>query len=70
MNGIIFVYLAMGVVVVGLGVLLYLRAVASRKRYACPKCGEKLSVELMKARRCNMCGAPLDEKNGSGTYET
>ncbi len=42
-----------------LAVLLYLRAAGTRKGYVCPHCGERLTVELMSASRCNMCGAPL-----------
>jgi hypothetical protein len=48
-----FVLLAM------LALLLFIRAVSSRKQYVCPHCGERLTVELMSASRCNMCGAPL-----------
>jgi hypothetical protein len=34
-------------------------AVLSRKSYECPSCGERLTVEYMEARHCNVCGAPL-----------
>ncbi len=43
-------------------VLFYALAVSTRKQYRCPKCGEKVTVEQMKASRCSMCGAPLDEE--------
>lgn len=43
----------------GLVVFLYLRSVLSRRGYRCPHCGERLSVELMQATFCNVCGAPL-----------
>lgn len=43
-------------------VLFYVLAVVSRKWYLCPKCGEKLMVEHMRASHCNMCGAPLQEE--------
>ncbi len=52
-------YVLGGLLLVGLGVLLYVRAAASRKAYVCPECGERMTVELMKASRCNTCGAPL-----------
>jgi predicted RNA-binding Zn-ribbon protein involved in translation (DUF1610 family) len=48
-----------GLCVVALGILLYSRAVASRKAHVCPQCGERITVELMDATRCNACGAPL-----------
>ncbi|MAE63776.1 MAG: hypothetical protein CMJ18_05845 [Phycisphaeraceae bacterium] len=50
------------VVLVVLGILFYLRAVASRRRMRCPQCGETVQVELMEASHCSSCGAPL--KNG------
>jgi hypothetical protein len=52
-------YAGIGAVVLLVGIIFYLRSVASRKRYCCPQCGEQLQVELMKAEHCNMCGAPL-----------
>lgn len=48
-----------GLLLVALGFLFYTRAVASRKAHACPQCGERMTVELMDATRCNTCGAPL-----------
>ena len=56
---VLLLYTGIGVIVIVLGVLFYLRSVASRKRYCCPQCGEQVSVELMKAGHCNVCGAPL-----------
>jgi len=53
-------YVFIAAVVITLGFFLYLRSVASRKRHACPQCGEKQTVELMHASRCNTCGAPFD----------
>ena len=45
-----------------LGVVLYLFSVRSRKSYRCPQCGETITnVEYMKAKRCGMCGAPLEK---------
>ena len=49
--------------VVAIGVLLYFFSVMSRKTYRCPKCGERLvGVEYMSAKRCGMCGAPLERQ--------
>ena len=59
---ILLVYAGIGVVVVALGVVLYVRSVSSRKRYCCPQCGERMTVELMKAGHCNVCGAPLGQE--------
>jgi hypothetical protein len=57
---IVIVIYALGIlIVVGLGFLLYFRALASRRSSVCPQCGERLTVELMEATRCNTCGAPL-----------
>ena len=50
-----------GVVVIG--VALYCFSVMSRKTYHCPKCGERLvGVEYLSAKRCGMCGAPLEQQ--------
>lgn len=50
-----------GIILIGL--VLYFFSVMSRKSYHCPKCGERLSnVEHMNAKRCGMCGAPLQEQ--------
>ena len=56
---VLLVYAGIGVIVVVLGVLFYLRSASSRKRYCCPQCGEQVSVELMKAGHCSVCGAPF-----------
>ncbi|MHC4074069.1 MAG: FmdB family zinc ribbon protein [Planctomycetota bacterium] len=46
-----------------LGLILYGFSVLSRKTYRCPKCGERIvDVEHMSARRCGMCGAPLERQ--------
>ena len=47
---------------ISLGILLYVLAVFSRKSYRCPQCGERLQTEYLDAKRCGMCGAPLDRK--------
>ena len=44
-----------------LAIVLYLFSVRSRKSYRCPQCGETIkNVEYLKAKRCGMCGAPLE----------
>ncbi len=49
-------------VLIVLGVLFYMRAVASRKGLRCPQCGEYMRIELMDdPQRCNTCGAPMEE---------
>ncbi|MCP4261793.1 MAG: zinc ribbon domain-containing protein [Planctomycetes bacterium] len=49
-----------GLVLIGL--VLYIFSVMSRKSYRCPKCGEKVvDVEYLSAKRCGMCGAPLEQ---------
>ncbi|MHC4497210.1 MAG: FmdB family zinc ribbon protein [Planctomycetota bacterium] len=46
-----------------LGLILYGFSVFSRKTYRCPKCGERIvDVEHMSAKRCGMCGAPLERQ--------
>lgn len=37
----------------------YAKAVASRKFYKCPVCGESFRVEQMSATNCKVCGAPI-----------
>lgn len=56
---VLLIYAAVLAGLIVLGVLFYLRAVASRKHYRCPQCGERMTTELMSASHCNMCGAPL-----------
>jgi predicted RNA-binding Zn-ribbon protein involved in translation (DUF1610 family) len=46
----------------GIVALLYGLEVASRRSYRCPKCGEQIAAEYLKAKRCNTCGAPLREE--------
>lgn len=45
-----------------LAVLFYFLSVQSRKSYNCQQCGERVRVEHMKASRCGMCGAPLNQE--------
>ncbi len=55
-------YLILAGVVVVI-VALYCFSVMSRKTYRCSKCGERLvGVEYMSAKRCGMCGAPLERQ--------
>ena len=58
---ILLIYFGAGAALLILGVLLFLRSRSSRRTYTCPHCGERVTVELMGAKHCNMCGAPLDE---------
>lgn len=46
-----------------LAVLVYSRAVDSRKYYKCPSCGETFRTEFMDAKCCKVCGAPLERTN-------
>ena len=42
-------------------IVVYFFSVRSRKSYRCPQCGESITnVEYMQAKRCGMCGAPLE----------
>jgi len=56
----ILITLVIPAAVVVLAILFYVLAVSSRKSYRCPQCGEKLRTEYLDARRCGMCGAPLE----------
>ena len=59
-------YGAIGAILLVLAIVFYSRSVASRKRYCCPKCGEQISVELMSAGHCNVCGTPLRNEMHGG----
>ncbi len=56
----ILIMLIIPAAVVVLAILFYVLAVSSRRSYRCPKCGEKLLTEYLDAKRCGMCGAPLE----------
>jgi hypothetical protein len=56
----ILIMLMVPAVLVALAILFYVLAVSSRRSYRCPKCGEKLRTEYLDAKRCGMCGAPLE----------
>jgi DNA-directed RNA polymerase subunit RPC12/RpoP len=58
---IVAIYGVAAFVIVGLGIVLYLFSVQSRRSYHCPSCGERQQVEHMSAYHCNMCGAPFKE---------
>ena len=62
--GVMLVYAAGLIGICMLGLLLYVVAVASRKSYTCPQCGERVRVEHMEASHCTMCGAPLERNGG------
>jgi ribosomal protein S27AE len=50
-----------GIILIGLA--LYIFSVMSRKSYRCPKCGERVvDAEYLSAKRCGMCGAPLEQQ--------
>ena len=52
---------------IGLGLVFYYFSVRSRKSYRCPQCGERITdVEHMNAKRCGMCGAPLETTKENG----
>lgn len=52
-------YVLVGIGVLIVGVIFYLRAGLSRATYTCPKCQTRVRVELMEADHCNVCGARL-----------
>lgn len=52
----------LGGLILGFGIVFFLRAVDSRKWYVCPSCGERIRVELMDAGHCNTCGADLQQE--------
>lgn len=56
---VLIMYILGGLLVLVLGAIFFARSLASRKYYCCPQCGERFRVELMKASRCNVCGAPI-----------
>ncbi len=58
MHILIMLMIPAGVVV--LAILFYVLAVSSRRSFRCPQCGEKLLTEYLDAKRCGMCGAPLE----------
>ena len=55
-------YLMIGALIL-IPVVLYVFSVSSRKSYSCPECGEQITTEYLNAKRCNMCGAPLQQKD-------
>lgn len=46
---------------VGIPLAFFVFSVASRRSYRCPQCGERITTEYLKAKHCNLCGAPLQE---------
>ncbi|MCP4711309.1 MAG: hypothetical protein GY869_22035 [Planctomycetes bacterium] len=63
--GVILFYVLIGAVVLTVAVVLYMFAVGSRKSYQCKECGEKLRTEYLDAKRCGMCGAPINREDNS-----
>lgn len=47
------------------GVIVYKKAVKSRKYYKCPQCGESFRSEYMDSKCCKVCGAELTETNNT-----
>lgn len=45
-----------------LGIGFYALSVNSRRSYVCPECGERITTEYLDAKRCNLCGAPLQKE--------
>ena len=43
-------------------IVLFAFALASRRSYRCPRCGEQITTEYLDAQHCGMCGAPLRRK--------
>ncbi|MGF1579405.1 MAG: hypothetical protein ACFCD0_08590 [Gemmataceae bacterium] len=62
-------YALIGLAVVVFGGLVYVRATMSRKTYRCQECNEVISVELMDASYCNVCGAPLRQRKRYLDYD-
>ncbi len=56
---VLLVYGLLGVLLIGGGMVFYIFAVASRRAYSCPQCGEHYTSEYLDARRCGHCGAEL-----------
>ncbi len=57
--GILFIYCLILIVVIVAGIICYVFAVASRKSYRCPQCGEKMTTEHLNATHCGHCGVEL-----------
>lgn len=47
-----------------LALVFYLFSLNSRRSFRCPKCGEQIRTDYLKAQRCGMCGAPLEQEAG------
>ncbi len=54
-------YVLIGILILS-PIVFYVFSVGSRRAYRCPECGEQMTAEYLKAKRCNMCGAPLQQK--------
>jgi rRNA maturation endonuclease Nob1 len=56
---ILLLYGTLGLLAVALAMVLYGRAVESRRTQRCSACGTPVSTELMTASSCSTCGSPL-----------
>ena len=54
-----FIFCLIGTVAIAAGIIFYIFAVASRKSYTCPQCGEKMTTEHLNATHCGHCGVEL-----------
>lgn len=56
-------YAIIGLLLATIGYFTYKKAVASRKYYICPGCGESFRTEFMDAKCCKVCGTSLEYKD-------
>ncbi len=52
-----------------LGIIGFIKSIASRKNYKCPVCGETFRAENMEAKICTVCGANLEEIRDNDTND-
>ena len=64
-----YIALGVGVLIVIVGVIGFIKAVISRKIYTCPVCGEKFRAENMEVKTCSVCGASMSEEEEE-SYES
>lgn len=63
-------YTAIGIPIVIVSVIVYQRAIATRKFYKCPNCGETFRTELMDAKCCKVCGTYLENTDDEKVTDT
>ena len=56
-----FLCIALVIIVLIAGIIGFINALRSRKRYKCPVCGESFRVENMDANTCKVCGAKVEK---------